>query len=265
MIFTLFLSNIKKHWILLLIFFGVLTMYTTIMISMFNPDDLDSLMQLADMMPEGLIQAMGFSDMLTDLNSYLASWLYGLLMLAFPMVYSILLGHKLLCKMVDNSSFAYLLSTPHSRVKIVLTQGIYALCSMAVLFIMVFFVGIATSEMFFHGQLDVMQYFRLNVTTMLVNMLVLMIVFLFSAIFNDAKYSVAFGSGVPIMFLLFNMLSNASDKAEILGKLTPYGYYDPIQLVQGADTLGINVVFLSGALLLLGASVWIFNRKRLPL
>lgn len=265
MIFTLFMANIKKHWILLLIFFGVLTMYTTIMISMFNPDDIESLMELADMMPEGLIQAMGFSDMLTDLNSYLASWLYGMLMLAFPMVYSILLGHKLLCKMVDNSSFAYLLSTPHSRVKIVLTQGIYALCTMAVLFFMVFLVGVGTSEVFFPGQLDVSQYFRLNVTTMFVNMLMLMIVFLFSAIFNDAKYSVSFGSGVPIMFLLFNMLANASDKAEILGKLTPYGYYDPIQVVQGADTLGINLVFFGGALLLLGLSVWIFNRKRLPL
>lgn len=214
---------------------------------------------------EGLIQAMGFSDMLTDLNSYLASWLYGMLMLAFPMVYSILLGHKLLCKMVDNSSFAYLLSTPHSRVKIVLTQGIYALSTMVVLFFLVFLVGVGTSEMFFPGQLDVMTYFKLNVTTMLVNMLVLMIVFLFSAVSNDAKYSVAFGSGVPIMFLLFNMLANASDKAEILGKLTPYGYYDPVELVKGADTLGINLVFLFGAFVLLGVSVWIFNRKRLPL
>ncbi len=265
MIMTLFVANIKKHWMLLLIFFSVLTMYTTIMISMFNPDDMDSLKQLADMMPAGIIQAMGFSDMLTDLNSYLASWLYGLLMLAFPMVYSILLGHKLICKMVDNSSFAYLLSTPHSRVKIIITQGLYALFSMFVLFVLVFLVGFATSEVMFPGQLDATQYFRLNVTTMLVNMFVMMIVFLFSAIFNDAKYSVTFGSGVPIMFLLFNMLSNASDQAEILGKLTPYGYYDPIQLVQGADTIGINLVYLIGSLTLLGASVLIFNRKRLPL
>lgn len=122
MIMTLFVANIKKHWILLLIFFAVLTMYTTIMISMFNPDDMEALTQLADAMPTGIIEAMGFSAMVTDLSSYLASWLYGLLMLAFPMVYSILLGHKLICKMVDNSSFAYLLSTPHSRVKIILTK-----------------------------------------------------------------------------------------------------------------------------------------------
>lgn len=265
MIFPLFISNVKRHWLLLLIFFGVLTMYTTIMISMFNPDDLESLQQLADMMPEGIMQAMGFAHLLTDLNSFLASWLYGLLMLAFPMVYSILLGHKLICKMVDNSSFAYLLSTPHSRVRIILTQGIYALLSMLVLFVLVFAVGVFTSEALFPGQLDVFQYFRLNMTTMLVNMLVLMVVFLFSAIFNDAKYSILFGSGVPIMFLLFNMLANASGGIELFSRLTPYGYYDPIALVQGASSTGINLIFGGLALGLLGVSVLIFNRKRLPL
>lgn len=265
MIFPLFIANIKKHWLLLLIFFGVLTMYTTIMISMYNPENLEGIMQMAELMPEAIIEAMGFSDILTDLNSYLASWLYGMLMLAFPMVYSILLGHKLIAKMVDNSSFSYLLTTPYSRNKIILTQGIYALSSMLILFIFVFLMGFGTAEIMFPGQLDVYQYLRLNVTTMLVNMVILMIVFLCSAIFNDAKYSVSFGSGIPIMFLLFNMLSNASGKTGIFNKLTPYGYYDPIQLVQGADTLGINLVYLALIVILLVASIAIFNKKRLPI
>lgn len=265
MITPLFFANIRKHWILLLIFFGVLTMYTAVMISIYDPDDIAGIMKIAEMMPEGLIQAMGFSNLLTGLTSYLASWLYGMLMLAFPMVYSILLGHKLISKLVDNSSFAYLLTTPHSRVKIILTQGLYALSSMMVLFILVFLVGIGTSEAFFPGQIDVYQYFRLNLTTMLVNMVILMIVFLFSSIFNDAKYSVLFGSGVPIMFLLFNMLANASSKADILSKLTPYGYYDPIEVVNGTSTLGVNLIFLLITVLLLILSIGIFNRKRLPL
>lgn len=128
-----------------------------------------------------------------------------------------------------------------------------------------FIVGVATSEAMFPRHLDVAQFLRLNVTTMLVNMFVMMVVFLFSAIFNDAKYSVGFGSGVPIMFLLLNMLANASDEARILGKLTPYGYYDSVQVVQGGDTLVVNIAFIIGALVLLWASVVIFNRKRLPL
>ena len=265
MIFPLFIANIRKHWMLLLIFFGVLTMYTTIMISMYNPDDIAGIMEIAEMMPDGLIQAMGFSDLLTDLNSYLASWLYGMLMLALPMVYSILLGHKLVSKLVDNSSFAYLLTTPHSRVKIILTQGIYALSSMLTLFILVFLVGVGTAEALFPGHLDIYQYFRLNVTTMLVNMMVLMIVFLFSSIFNDAKYSVLFGSGVPILFLLFNMLANASTKADLLRRFTPYGYYDPLEVVRGSSTLGVNLTFLGASTLLLAISIIIFNRKRLPI
>ena len=95
--------------------------------------------------------------------------------------------------------------------------------------------------------------------------MVLMIVFLFSSIFNDAKYSVLFGSGVPILFLLFNMLANASTKADLLRRFTPYGYYDPIEVVRGSSTLGINLTFLGASILLLAISIIIFNRKRLPI
>ncbi len=57
---------------------------------------------------------MGFSGLVTDLTGYLASWLYGLLMFGFPMVYCIILGNRLVARQVDSGSFAYLLSTPHS-------------------------------------------------------------------------------------------------------------------------------------------------------
>jgi ABC-2 type transport system permease protein len=120
MSFTLLKAVFKKNWTLLLIFFGALTMYMAVMVSMYDPSDMEALTSMLKLFPAELMKAMGFSELITDLTGYLASWLYGLLMFGFPMVYCIILGNRLVVKMVDNSSFAYLLSTPNSRVKLLL-------------------------------------------------------------------------------------------------------------------------------------------------
>lgn len=265
MSFTLFKANIKKNWILLLIFFGVLTMYMTTMISMYSPDDMEALMTMFKLLPENLMKALGFSSLVTDLTGYLASWLYGLLMLAFPMVYSIILGNKLVAKMVDNGSFAYLLSTPNSRVKIIITQGIYALTSIVVLFAVLFGVGILISSAMFPNLLDAGAFFKLNFTTMLVNMVVMMISFFFSCLFNESIMSLGFGAGVPIVFLLMNMLGGASTSVEILKKISIFGFYDPVELVHGGKFWSVNLIYTGIILVLFAASVLIFKKKRLPL
>lgn len=263
--FTLFKVNMKKNILLLVIFFAVLTMYLTIMTIMFNPDDISAMQDLADLMPEKLIDSMGFSEMITDLTSYLSSWLYGLLMFAFPMVYSIILGNRLVAKMVDNSSFAYLLSTPNSRTKIIVTQGMYALFSMLVLFSSLFLVGLVVSQAVFPGLLNIYQFFRLNITTMLVNSVIIMITFFFSCLFNETKWSLAFGAGVPIILLMLKMLGDSTPELNMLKKVSIFGFYDPIELVSGSSMLLMNLIFIGMIVVLFVGSVLVFRKKQLPL
>lgn len=265
MSFPLLKTVFKKNWTLFLIFFGVLTMYITVMITMYNPNDMEAMTSMLKLFPENMMKAMGISKMVTDLTSYLASWLYGLLMLGFPMVYSIILGNRLVAKMVDNSSLVYLLSTPNSRVKIIITQGVYALASIALLFAALFGVGVLLCTTLFPGALDIGAFFNLNLTTMLVNMVVMMISFFFSCLFNEAKMSLGFGSGIPIVFLLMNMLGGASANLENMKKLSIYGFYDPVELVHGSDILGVNLVYIGIIVILFVASVLVFKKKRLPL
>ena len=263
--FPLFKLTLKKNWVLFLIFLGVLTMYTTIMASMYDPDDMAGLMSMFELLPPEIMNALGFAGVFTDVTGFLASWLYGLLMIAFPMVYSIILSNNLIAKMVDSGSMACLLSMPVSRTKIAVTRGIYALCSVAVLQMLIFAIGTITCELLFSDSLQVGAFFRLNVTAMLVNMTVMSITYFFSCLFNDTKYSVGFGAGIPITFLLLNMLGGASSDAEILKKLSIFGWYDPVKLVNGASSLGVNLIYLTITLLLFIAGVIIFNRKRLPI
>ena len=262
---TLFMATFKRNWLLMLIFGCVLLMYMTVMISMFDPDDMEALTAMLDLMPEDMMNAMGFSGVVTDLTGFLASWLYGLLMVGFPLVYSVILGNRLVAKMVDDGSFSYLLSTPHARMTILITQGVYALVSLAVMFAVLFAVGVMTCSAIFPGLLDVWAFLRLNVTTLLVNMLVLMIVFFFSCLFNESRNAIAFGAGIPVLFLLMKMLGGASADAEVLKNVSIYGFYDPVALVGGSSAILPNLVYVFGILVLFASGVVVFNKKHLPL
>jgi ABC-2 type transport system permease protein len=98
----------------------------------------------------------------------------------------------------------------------------------------------------------------------LANILALSISFFCSSLFNTTRYSLAFGAGIPVMFILFNMLGGASDQAEILKKISIYGWYDPLEIVSGAETAQINLIYIGLIAALLIASVLIFKNKRLP-
>ncbi|NLW11812.1 MAG: ABC transporter permease subunit [Clostridiaceae bacterium] len=262
---ALFKHSFKKNWLLLLIFFAVLTMYITIMIAMFDPDDMEAITSMLELFPADLMTAMGFSQFITDLTSYLASWLYGLLMQSMPMVYCIILGNRLVAKKVDNGSFASYLSTPVSRTRIIVTQGLYALISVIALFAAVFGVGVATSELLLPGLLDMDMFLQLNITTMLVSMSVMMICFFFSCLFNDSSLSTGFGAGLPIVFLLANMLGGTSKDLEVLKKFSLFGWYDPIELVRGDMDWTINLIYIALVIVLFIASVLIFRRRQLPI
>ncbi len=258
-------TTVKKNWVLLFIFFAVLTFYMTIMLAMYDPHDTEAIMSMLELFPEDLMKAMGFSGLVTTLTGYLASWLYGLLMLGFPMVYCIILANRLVVKMVDNTSFAFLLSTPNSRSRIIVTQGVYALISLLVLFAALFGVGVMVSSIMFQDALDIGAFFKLNVTTMLVNMVVMMICFFFSCLFNEVKRSAAFGAGIPIAFLLMHMLGGVSPDAEILKRISIYGFYDPMEVVHSGTVMGANLAYSVCIVLLFAGSILVFNRKRLLL
>ena len=111
---TLFKKEWKSNWILLLIFMGVLTMYSVIIVSMFNPEAGDSLRAMAESMPE-VFAAFGMLDVGTTLLEFVTGYLYGMLLIAFPAVYLIILSNRLVARYVDQGSMAYLLATPVKR------------------------------------------------------------------------------------------------------------------------------------------------------
>lgn len=263
---TLFKTTFKNNWLLWVIFVGVLSMYSAVMLSMYDPENINALQETLKMLPEAVINSFNMSTSATPgVAAYLANYLYGMLMFGFPLVYIVLLANKLVAKQVDNGSFAYLLSTPNSRVKIVVTQALYAVISLIVMFAFIFALGILMSGAMFPKDMDIWQFFRLNLLTLCLQIAIFAISFFFSCLFNDAKKSIAFGAGIPVALLLLNMLGSATEELSAIRKISPYGWYDPGDIVSGGDMWGYIVVYLVMAALLLAGGIVIFKRKRLPL
>ena len=72
------------------------------------------------------------------------------------------------------------------------------------------------------GELDVRAFLSFNFTTMLVNMAVMLICFFFSCLFYDTKMSLGFGAGIPIAFILSNMLGGIFKDAAVLKSISIY-------------------------------------------
>ena len=69
----------------------------------------------------------------TSLIEFIKIYLYGFLMLIFPMIFIIIITNMTIMKYVDSGSMANLLSTNNSRRKIILTQAFSIILGVIVL------------------------------------------------------------------------------------------------------------------------------------
>ena len=86
-------------------------MYISIIIAMYNPAMQDLLNQYYDLMP-GLMNAVGFSKDTASLIGFISSYLYGFILIAFPMIFD---TPRLIARYVDRGSMVSLLAAPVKR------------------------------------------------------------------------------------------------------------------------------------------------------
>ena len=86
---TLYKREMKNSIKLLLILAAVMAIYISIIIYMYEPEMMALLDDYAKAMPE-IMAAMGMNAGATDLLGFMISYLYGFILLVFPMVFCIL-------------------------------------------------------------------------------------------------------------------------------------------------------------------------------
>lgn len=264
MIWSLFKYNVKNNYILWLTLVLVLSMYYIIIISMYDPENIEALNNMLALLPEELIKAMRFNNLGTTLLTVISGYIYGFLIFLFPMVITVVVNHKLVSSLVDKGSMAYLLSSPHTRTEIILTQVFTSIISIIMYFISTTLISIIACELMFPNQLEIGTYIYLNFYTIILYLAISSISFFASALSNDSKLSISIGVGVPMSFLVMQMLSGVGDNFKWLENFTMYSLFNPDLLIQKDNFVIIGMLSLIViSLVLYSFSIVVFNKKNM--
>lgn len=264
------LSSLK----IMAILYAVMAMYTVVIIYMFDPALSDMLEGFQSAMPE-MMRAFGMGGAASTLLEFIRLYLYGFIMLVFPMIFSVIQVYRLLTHSVDCGSMASLLATPNSRTKILRTQWISIVITLAVLLLGVTLTGLLTCRILFPGELNIARYLLLNMALFLLHLCLAAIIFLAGCLFNNSRTFYLVGAGIPVLFYLFQMLSDMGEKSEWLRALTLFTLFpDEAIVTEEYSSLSglIQTGILGKSLVLLGLSLIFyrlgyvyFKQKDLPL
>lgn len=261
---TLFKREMKANNKLLVIFMYILTLYIVMMVYMFNPESGTGWDDIIKLMP-GIMKAAGFTAAGNTLIGALATGLYGMIVLMVPVVFSIILGNKLVAGYVDRGSMAYLLATPNKRVKIALTQALCLWVSIGILITYVTVAIIISSAIMHPGMLDIGKLVLMNVVIYFLHIAIGGICFFASCISNDTKRSFAIGAGIPVTFFLIQMLANLGDKLENLKYLTIFTLFNTSDIIAGKSVVFPILILVAVAIVLYGIGIYIFSKRDLPI
>lgn len=260
---TLYKREMKKSFKMLAFFCAVITLYVSVIISMYDPALMKTLDDFANAMPE-LTALVGMTVGATDLAGFLISYLYGFILLVFPMAFCILRGHALVAKYVEDGSMVSLLAAPVSRGAVAFTQA--AVLTSGILFLALYGSALewACASANFPGELDAATLFSLNGGLLCLHLFIGGICFFSSCFFSDARYSVAAGAGIPAFMYVLQMLANAGDGAQKAKYFTFFTLFDAKGLAAGDSGAFFGAaVLLAGAVALYAAGIAAFCGKDL--
>ncbi len=245
--------------------FALLCMYTTVIVYMYNPELSDMLSGYQEALPE-LMAAVGMTGAASDLLEWMQIYLYGFIMLLFPLIFTLVMVQKLLLGQIESGTLANLLATPNSRKKVICTQMVSLILGVALLILLVTAVGVVSCEALFPGELDVGKYLALNFSTFLLQASVAGIAFLAACFASGGRFYYLVGAGLPVLFFFIQMASNMGEKLEGLRYATIYSLL-PVEGILKENILFPvqNLALLGIAAVLFGLGAWQFCRRDLHL
>ena len=180
--------------------------YLVLILSIYEQDIIQTIEATTKMYPPGMIAAVGMDKIPLNLADFAASYFYDFPFQMLLLVHVIMLPIRLVAKHVDNGSMSYLLSTPNSRVKIVVTQATYMTLRLGIMMIVVTALAVLFSQALSPGALDFPAFLSLNLAAYLTALAMASIVFFFSCFWNSTIYAIGTRSAVLLLFFIFSTI-----------------------------------------------------------
>ena len=262
---TLFAKELRANLFVSLIIAAVLAMYIGVIVSMYDPELGESLDAMMQSMPE-LFAAFGMATQTSTLVDFLLNYLYGFLLTLMPFAFILIVVNKLVVKPVDRGTMAYLLATPNSRTRIVVTLAAALVALLALLLAITIGSEFLCAELMFPGELDGQALMRANAGLFALWLFLAGMCFLSACLFSSAGRALWVGGGLGVLFFLMQMVAQVGDRFEFLDSINPLMLYDAYGLAagEGSAFAGASALLVAGvALFAIAAAV--FNRRDLSL
>ncbi len=252
--FELFKHGAKSSFKLLIIFLAILTLYASIIVTMYDPDLSESLETMMAAMPE-IFEALNMDETGNTLLEFVSNYLYSFLLIAFPLIYICILSLGLVVKYVDKGSMAYMLSMPVSRLKIIVTQGVIMLSGVLTIVLYVFVLILVMSQIVFPNNLNFDKFVMLNLGWLGLLIFFSGLCFFSSCIFDDTKNATLLGTGLNVLFVIINMAANVAEELDFLYMLTPISLFNQSGIISGDS----NAVWSFIALYIIGIILYVLG------
>lgn len=262
---VLFKRECRANYKVLLLFLAVLTLYSGVILMMYDPFLGESLNMMAESMPD-LFAAFGMSSPGSTLLEFVGNYLYGFILIVIPFLCIVLLSHRLIVRYVDRGSMAYLLASGNSRSKIILTQATFLMVSVLIMCGYVTLFILICGQLMFEETISISTFLTLNLGWFGLMMAFAGMMFLSSVSFNESKLATGLGAGIGTACILISMLSNVSDKISFLKYMSITSLFQSKEILanEGDILLPILALYLISCICFV-LGVLIFRKRDLPL
>lgn len=260
---TLYKRGMKGSIKLILVLCAVLSIYIPVIISMFEPELAELLDSYVELLPE-LMAAVGMTAGATSLIGFMCSYLYGFILIIFPMLFCMIRANGLVAKYVDNGSMVSLLTAPVKRRTVAFTQMAVLISGIFMLVVCSTILEYGCAEYYFSGELEFGALLKLNTGLFCLLLLIGGICFLASCFFSDMRYSLGAGVGIPVLMYAAKMLVNMGGATEKAKYFTLFTLFDPVGITAGENSAFVGIwVMLVAAIVLYVLGISVFCKKDL--
>lgn len=218
-------------------------------------------------MPEGVGRAFGLNGFGTA-DAFISGEFYGLILVLILSIVSVQLATKLMARLVDQGSMAYLLSTPTTRGRIAFTQAAVLTVGLLLILGVTTLAGFAGNAWFLGSEhaLNTGRFALLNVAAFLLFFAVGGISFLVSSVAGDERQALGTAGAITFGFYSLDLLGKLSERIEWVRGASLFALYRPASIANGtADVLGPFVILAAIGLASFTLAIFLFRRRDLSL
>lgn len=231
---------------------------------------------LLTQMPEDVAESLTELGDLNINHLVIGSIFYTIAGLLLPIVYTITTANNLIARQIDSGSMAYVLSTPTKRRKVTITQMVFLIGSLILMFLIIGAVGIITTAIVgAENTISFGEMLKLNIGALVTMIAISGICFFSSAWFNRSKYAVGVGGGLSMFFLVSTILglfgSSSIPEALRIEAMNFFNYtsiislFDVTAIFEGGTYIYGFIILLGIAILTYAIGIIKFDKKDLPL